>query len=56
MRRAKCLRRKMNEIDAYAEARDLPECLRKELTRYYQDVWVAYEGTASLLHSVTFSL
>lgn len=37
----------MNQIDAYAEARDLPDQLRQELCSYYQDVWVAYEGQTS---------
>jgi hypothetical protein len=34
----------MNEIGAFSEARQLPEQLRHELTGYYQDIWVAFEG------------
>ncbi|BDA43662.1 Potassium voltage-gated channel subfamily H member 7 [Coccomyxa sp. Obi] len=43
VRRAHALRKKMNEVDAYAEARKLPEVLRQELFNYYQDVWFSYQ-------------
>ena len=44
VRRAHALRKKMNEVDAYAEARELPELLRQELCSYYQNVWFSYQG------------
>ena len=46
MRRAKSLRKKMNEVDAFAAARSLPVELRNALTGYYNDAWMAHEGKA----------
>jgi hypothetical protein len=34
----------MNEIDAYAHARNLPEPLRHDLATYFKDAWWAFEG------------
>ena len=44
MRRAKSLRKKMNEVDTFATARGLPEQLRHALSDYYNDAWMAHEG------------
>ena len=44
MRRAKSLRKKMNEVDTFATARGLPESLRHALSEYYNDAWMAHEG------------
>ena len=44
MRRAKSLRKKMNEVDSFAAARDLPDDLRTALADYYNDAWMAHEG------------
>ena len=44
MRRAKSLRKKMNEVDAFASARNLPDELRNALANYYNDAWMAHEG------------
>ncbi|CAL5221214.1 g3363 [Coccomyxa viridis] len=43
MRRAKSLRKKMNEVDAFASARNLPDELRNSLANYYNDAWTAHE-------------
>ena len=48
MRRAKSLRKKMNEVDAFAAARNLPVELRNALTGYYNDAWMAHEGKPGL--------
>ncbi len=44
MRRAKSLRKKMNQVDTFAAARDLPEDLREALANYFNDAWMAHEG------------
>lgn len=51
MRRAQALRKKMNTVDAYAEARELPDVLRQEMCIYYQDVWVSHDGPPLFLPS-----
>lgn len=51
MRRAKSLRKKMNEVDTFATARGLPEELRHALCSYFNDAWMAHEGMhSSLIH------
>lgn len=34
----------MNEVDAFAAARGLPDELRTALASYYNDAWMAHEG------------
>lgn len=51
VRRAQALRKKMNTVDAYAEARELPDILRQEMCIYYQDVWVSHDGPPLFLPS-----
>ncbi len=34
----------MNEVDAFASARNLPDELRNALANYYNDAWMAHEG------------
>ncbi len=56
VRRAHALRKKMNTVDVYCEARELPDTLRQEMYSYYQDVWVSYDGQStcpSQSHSLT---
>lgn len=44
IRRAKSLRKKMNDVDTFATARGLPEDLRTALANYFNDAWMAHEG------------
>ena len=41
----------MNEVDAFASARNLPDELRNALASYYNDAWMAHEGKHLLTNS-----